>query len=290
VSAPVLAAYDPVARDRAPVRFGALVAGFTGAPLMVASAYAGEDVVDPLAGGQMGEVLPGDPGEALGEVVRDLEGVDVDTVALGATSAPRALSLAAVEAGAGLLVTGSAQDAPAGRLSPGPTAQRLLNGTPCAVAVVPGGWEPRVPLSVFGAGFADTTDGHAAVEAAHALGDRAGVPLRVLTAVRPRPWMGAGADDDLQRRAEDAAPAAVPDAPGVAVDIDVVVGDPAELLVGVSGELDLLVCGSRSYGPRPATLLGGVTRRVTAEAACPVIVLARGAEVGLEALLAEPGT
>lgn len=284
--APVLAAYDPVVRDSAPVRFGALVAGFTGAPLMVASAYASDDVVDPLPAGQMGEVLPGDPGEALEDVVRDLDGIDADTVALGATSAPRALSLAAVEVGAGLVVTGSSQHAPAGRLSPGSTAQRLLNGTPCAVAVVSGSWEPSLPLSAFGAAFADTTDGHAAVDGAHALADRAGVRLRVLTAVRPRPWMGAGAGDDLHRRAEDAAPGSVPEAPGVPVDVDVVMGDPAELLVGVSGELDLLVCGSRSYGPRPATLLGGVTRRVTAEAACPVIVLARGAEVGLEALLA----
>ena len=34
-----------------------------------------------------------------------------------------------------------------------------------------------------------------------------------------------------------------------------------------------------------AVLLGGVSRRVTAEAHCPVIILARGAEDGLEALV-----
>jgi nucleotide-binding universal stress UspA family protein len=44
------------------------------------------------------------------------------------------------------------------------------------------------------------------------------------------------------------------------------------------------VCGSRGYGPRRAVLLGGVSRRVTAEAECPVIVLARGVEASLQAL------
>jgi hypothetical protein len=34
-------------------------------------------------------------------------------------------------------------------------------------------------------------------------------------------------------------------------------------------------------------LLGGVSRRVVTEASCPVIVLARGAESGLEALIDE---
>jgi nucleotide-binding universal stress UspA family protein len=63
--------------------------------------------------------------------------------------------------------------------------------------------------------------------------------------------------------------------------------DPAELLIRVSEHLDLLVCGSRGYGPMRAVLLGGVSRRVAAEARCPVIVLPRGVRASLQALLAE---
>jgi hypothetical protein len=95
----------------------------------LAAAYAGEDVVDPLADVQMGEGLTrDDPRPALEAAVRELgiDGERVDTAALGATSAPRALHLAAVELGAGLLV-----------VPPGATAERLLGGAPCAVAVVP---------------------------------------------------------------------------------------------------------------------------------------------------------
>jgi hypothetical protein len=54
--------------------------------------------------------------------------------------------------------------------------------------------------------------------------------------------------------------------------------------------LDLLVSGSRGYGLLRAVLLGGVSRRLAAEAQCPVIVLPRGVETALEALTADaPG-
>jgi nucleotide-binding universal stress UspA family protein len=64
-----------------------------------------------------------------------------------------------------------------------------------------------------------------------------------------------------------------------------VVGDPADVLVDLSQRIDLLVCGSRGYGPLRGVLLGSVTRRVIAEAHCPVIVLPRGVKAALEALL-----
>lgn len=63
-------------------------------------------------------------------------------------------------------------------------------------------------------------------------------------------------------------------------------GDPARIIVDASRHLDLLVCGSRGYGPLPAVLLGSVSRRVASEAHCPVIVLPGGVKASLEALLA----
>ena len=66
---------------------------------------------------------------------------------------------------------------------------------------------------------------------------------------------------------------------GVPVEVDAFLEDPADVLIRVSEHLDLLVCGSRGYGPLRAVLLGGVTRRVTAAARCPVLVLPRGVEL-----------
>jgi nucleotide-binding universal stress UspA family protein len=85
-----------------------------------------------------------------------------------------------------------------------------------------------------------------------------------------------GSIDDVRTRVEEAAADATADLLGAPVDVDVSVDEPAEVLVGASDELGLLVCGARGYGPSGATLLGGVTRRVTAEARCPVVVLTRG--------------
>lgn len=280
MSAPILAQYDPERPQLAPLRFAATVAAVMGAPLVIGAAYAGEDVVDPLADVQMGEGLSrNDPRPALEAVVRELGivGERVDTAALGATSAPRALHLAAVELGAGLLV-----------VPPGTTAERLLDGAPCAVAVVPtetgdGGEddaERGVAFAAIGVGLVETPEAEAAVRGAELLARRAGARLRVLCAVRP-------GNADLHRRVEEYAGAVLPAEPGVAIDIDVDDRDPRDLLVAASSEVDVLVCGSRSYGPHPATLRGGVTRHVTAEAACPVIVMARGPDVGFEELLGD---
>ena len=74
------------------------------------------------------------------------------------------------------------------------------------------------------------------------------------------------------------------------METDAFVEDPADVLIRVSEHLDLLVCGSRGYGPLRAVLLGGVSRRLAAEAQCPVIVLPRGVTSSLEALMAaSPG-
>src|SRR5262249_35094805 len=58
-------------------------------------------------------------------------------------------------------------------------------------------------------------------------------------------------------------------------------GDPVRELAGESEVADLLVVGSRSYGREPAVLLGGVSRRVAHTAACPLLVVARGADAPL---------
>jgi nucleotide-binding universal stress UspA family protein len=63
-------------------------------------------------------------------------------------------------------------------------------------------------------------------------------------------------------------------------------GDPAHELAGQTGTLDLLITGSRGYGPLRAVLAGGVTGPVLRDAACPVVVLPRGVESPLGTLFA----
>jgi nucleotide-binding universal stress UspA family protein len=301
VSKPVLVGYDPIACDRAPVAFGVAAARFTGAPLTIVSVHGVRE--DRLAARQMGEELLADAAETLEELEAELhaQGVAAEYRDVEGTSAPRALHELAEAEDAGLLVIGSTRHGAVGRLLPGSTAQRLMHGAPCPIAVVPHEWKPGNGLKTIGVAYVDTDEGREALRGAHALARRAGAALRVLSVARvrfaahaetePRTAGRRGKDfDEVEGEhrvlAEKAARDAVAELEGdVAVDVDAFTEDPAQTLIDVSESLDLLVCGSRGYGPLRAVLLGGVSRRVAAEARCPVILLPRGVPASLEALV-----
>jgi nucleotide-binding universal stress UspA family protein len=300
---PILVGYDPASSDRAPVQFGVAAARFTGAPLIIGAVYGSAEAAAELGHEIVDEDLETDTGESLDHLGRELrsEGVRVETRALQGTSAPKALHNAAEEFDAGLLVLGSTQRGGLGRLLPGSTAQRLMHGAPCALAVVPQGWQPGGGLNTIGVAFVDSPEGREALNGAHALARRAGAKLRVLSAGKTHGFSHTFGGGDamtqattyeeigsaMRAKAEQAVADATAGTTDVEIEPDVSVGDPADFLIAASENVDLLVCGSRGYGPARAVLLGGVSRRVTSEASCPVIVLARGAEDGLEALLDE---
>jgi nucleotide-binding universal stress UspA family protein len=181
-----------------------------------------------------------------------------------------------------------------------------MHGAPCPIAVVPRGWETRGGLRVIGVAYVDSEEGEEALRGAHALALRAGATLRVITVVRPslamymetEPHMDvrpAKSIDEVEGEHRVAAERALQEVvagldAGVPVEAEAFVDeDPADVLIRVSEHLDLLVCGSRGYGPARAVLLGGVSRRVAAGAHCPVIVLPRGVRSSLQALMEEAG-
>jgi nucleotide-binding universal stress UspA family protein len=293
---PIIVGYDPKSSDRSPVAFALRAARFTGAPLVVACVGSDEEQTGDAAG-------------ALEELQRevDAEGVEVEHAELAGASAARALHESAEERDAGLLVVGSTGRGAVGKILPGSTAERLMHGAPCPIAIVPHGWQAGAGLSTLGVAYVDSDEGREALRGAYALARRAGAKLRVLTAVKPgvrTAYAGLQAGGDVQRgkgetdvegelrvRAEEDLGRAIADLDGdVQLESDAFVEDPGDVLIRVSQNLDLLVCGSRGYGPVRAVLLGGVSRRLAAEAHCPVIVLPRGVESSLEALIAEaPG-
>jgi nucleotide-binding universal stress UspA family protein len=296
---PILVGYDPEAADRGPVEFGIAAAEFTGAPLIVGCAHASATALGPAGQGVVEEQLP-EGGESVEHLQAELGG-DVECRPLPGTSAARALHEAAEEFGAGLLVVGSTGRGGVGRVLPGSTAQRLMHGAPCPVAVVPRDWTRGSRLHTIGVAYVDTPEGHRALEDALALARRSGAKVRVLHAAKERGTSGTHGPGDpltpaegyeqlassVRVAAERAVEGATAGETGVEVEPDVSVGDPADFLIAASENVDLLVCGSRGYGPARAVLLGGVSRRVASEAHCPVIVLARGSETGLEALVDE---
>jgi nucleotide-binding universal stress UspA family protein len=282
----VLAAYDPQTLDRAPVRFAATAARFANVPLVIASVRAG------LAPERC--VSDGLVGEGLEPLRTDLEtdyGIDVRTRVVRASTpmgVARALQRVIDAEHASLAVVGSTTRGVVGRVAPGTTAQRVINGCACPVVVVPHGHDPPPRLSVIGVGFVPTPEGHRALRAAAAVAQMAGADLRVVTVVKPGLGTDASAGParDTVERSRAHVEATLTDAIAelthdVKADGEVMVDDPADALLSVSSNVDLLVMGSRGYGPGLAVLLGGVSRRLTMTARCPVLVMPRGSTSAL---------
>ena len=300
---PILVGYEAGSGDRAPLEFGVAAASVTSTPLIVATVHSSPAGLGRVGAGVIEKQLEEGLGESLDRLAEDLrdQGVDADCRSLPGTSAARALHEAAEELGAGLLVVGSTQRGGIGRVVPGSTAQRLMHGAPCPIAMVPRSWQRSDGVRTIGVGYVDTAEGHNALANALALARRSGAKLRVLSAAKGRPaTMAHGGGDALtpaaryeeftsalRVSAEQAVEAATSGVSDVEIEPDVSVDDPADFLIAASEQLDLLICGSRGYGPAQAVLLGGVSRRVVSEARCPVIVLARGVNTGLEALVDE---
>jgi nucleotide-binding universal stress UspA family protein len=285
--APIIAAYDARTEDRAPVALALAAAELTGAPVVAAAVYptwvsdgwTGRAVVDDEMRAQVDDAL-----------ARLRRGLGVETQALTYPSVPNALHRLARQLDAALIVVGSTARGRVGRVLAGSTAERLLQGSPCPVALAPRGYR-QAPVRTIAVGFIDTPEGRAALTAAHALAARVGARLRVIAVLHPsggldavragglRPPRSFALEGRHRPQVEAAVERAVAALPaGVEVETELHVDDPAEVLLRISEHVDLLVSGSRGYGPLRSVLLGGVSRRLVDEAQCPVLVLPRGVE------------
>jgi hypothetical protein len=84
-------------------------------------------------------------------------------------------------------VVGSSHTGRLGRVLPGSTAERLLHGAPCPVAVLPLGYRNHATPShpVVGCAYRSTKDGAAALGAAEELAPALSAPLRVMQVIEP---------------------------------------------------------------------------------------------------------
>ena len=235
----------------------------------------------------------------LDQICEPLSQVTVEQVAMADPTPARALLRAAEEAGAALIVVGSSHGEFTGGLCPGSTAWRLLHGAPCAVALAPQGYRMGTPRSFnrVTAAFDGSAGGYAAVSVAAAIAESAGQALRVVTVFGstdpPHPWVHPvpgvlRLDADAERAAREAltrATASLPHADAVFR-----VGDPGEELTRESERCDLLVLGSRDYGPQGAIVLGEVGRVLMRSAACPALILPHGDEARLGELFGARGS
>jgi nucleotide-binding universal stress UspA family protein len=208
---------------------------------------------------------------------------------LFADSSPAAgLHALAEREGAGLIVVGSSHRSRIGRIVIGGTGESLLSGASAPVAVAPAGYAAVAGrrIQVVGCGFDGAPESHRALAWAAELARSASARLRVLSVYeRTLPAslaVGGGLrtasiNDVLRRQCEEELARAVS---ALDADIDasetLLDGDARELLARESSGLDLLVVGSRGYGPLRAVLLGSVSSALVRSAQSPLVVVPRG--------------
>jgi len=264
------------------------LADITGAEIMLVNVFPYDQHPSRAVNTAFEQYLRQDSTELLEALRSRLGDATVAVHAVPNTSSAHGLDTIAEREDADLIVVGSTHTGRTGRVLPGSTAERLLHGAPCPVAVAPKGYgdhAAKAPTSI-GCGFDGSPSSQRALEAAGGLAAATGARLRVILAFRPGsdiaakgvPFGGMAVyNDGLRDQAHDELDAAVAELGLPAAEGELVIGDAERVLADRSQQLDLLVVGSRGYGPMHAVIVGSVAGRLMREAACPVIVVPRGA-------------
>lgn len=216
--------------------------------------------------------------------VRELRCVD-------ASSVGRGLHQLAEAERADLLVVGSCRRGLIGRVMVGDETSEALNGSPCAVAIAPFGYADRpAALGEIGVAYDGSLDSEGALAFGRELAAEHGARLSAFEAVSVPAYLTvprvAAVIESFPLLVEDARERI--SALG-GVEPHAAYGTPAEELAIYSASLDLLVTGSRGYGPLGRLVHGSTSRQLARTARCPLLVLPRGPRAARQPVSASAG-
>lgn len=287
MTGPVIAGVDGQPGGADALRLGRWLADSLGGPLIVAVVHPAPAA---LGSGRVDAEWVADRHRAAEavldgarEVLKDLPG-EVEFRSVASSSAAHGLHDLAHEMRAEVIVVGSGRNAPKERLFAGSTAERLLAGSQCPIAVAP--WESSIPPGSrqrIGVAYVDTPDGRTALGQAADIARRTGSALRLYTVVADAgstlPFLvGQDAEHAFLETARETYEESLRRAAATVTDVEVdwvLLGGSVVEALSELDEVDLLCCGSRGYGPGRRVLLGGVSTRLVRGARRPVVVVPR---------------
>jgi nucleotide-binding universal stress UspA family protein len=290
-SGPVIVGVDGSERSVEALALADLLGPALGRRVVIAHVHPFRQLSSLFAEGEY-ERLEREVAESTFEHIREhLPSVPERRLQLVAGDSPAAGLHALAEAeGATLIVVGSSHRSAIGRILVGGTGERLLSGASAPVAVAPAGYATAAAgIQTVGCGFDGSQESQRALAWAAELARTTSARLRVLSVYEPTLpvslALGGGGlptasiNEVLRRQCDEELAQAMSaleadiDATGTLLD-----GDAREVLAGESAGLDLLVVGSRGYGPLRAVLLGSVSSALVRSAQSPLVVVPRGAE------------
>jgi nucleotide-binding universal stress UspA family protein len=227
----------------------------------------------------------GEDARVLAEQIVARDGGELKIVHVEKGSPADTLQALAERGEADLVVLGSTHHAHVGSVAPGSIAEHLLHGARCRLVIAPKAYaqedHSQDRLRVVAVGYDGMAESQAALEEAARLAGKFGGSIRVIGVGTPVPAIGAAAaaqagpeaGPDFQTRLHEA----VAELPSELRALPVFEqGDPVKkLLEAAEMGVDLLVLGSRGFGPLMRLLIGSVSSRVIRAAACPVMVVPR---------------
>lgn len=214
---------------------------------------------------------------ALLQAARNRAGIDAQLRWTGAHSVGRGLHELDEVLRADLLVVGSTRRGLLGRVFLSDDTQAALEGAPCAVAIAPSGYADHATgIRKVGVGYDGSADSERAVTAARELANEFGATLAALGVVFFPAYLFSGpvaGDATSIQELIDQAREQVESLGGV--EPHGAYGHPAEELAAWSPSLDLLVVGSRGYGPIGRLVHGSTSQDLARRARCPLLVMTR---------------
>lgn len=230
-------------------------------------------------------LLPEEEAEEAGPLFEEaraaLPEVELETRAYGGASPAAILSGIAEREEFDAVVVGSPHRGAIGRVLIGSVAAGLLSGAKAAVAVAPHGYSeerhssPRTVAVAYDGG----PEAKLALKRAEEIAGRVNGIIRLLTVAMPPvvvPVAGTYIPPDVPDPGRVLAEGAKLVDNRLAVESEQLSGDPAKAIADACGDVDLLVVGSRGYGPVARAMLGSVSRKLATHAPCPVLVVPRG--------------
>jgi len=219
-----------------------------------------------------------DDSRRLLEEERIAAGVEAVLLGVVSTSPGRGLHEQAEQLGADLLVVGSCSHGVFGRAMLGDDTRAALDGAPCAVAIASRGYsENPAPIAKVGVAYNGSPESKAALAMAQKLAAPTGatvsalevvsIPTYTYTAIMP-PAIGESIDVMLQE-----ANGRMKELSGV--EGHAVYGLAGEELAAFGEKMDILVVGSRGYGPIRRLVLGSTSAYLQRHARCSLLVLPR---------------
>lgn len=257
----VVVGYTNDSGGRDALALGAAITRVTGGELTVATIYP-----------------PGNPGSAveaqanLAHAAEAIGEVPAEYLSFESRGSGRGLSVLAGRIRADLIVVGSAQGGPRGRITIGSTGDHLLHLAPEAVMLAPAGYEPPEEPSRLTLAYVHRPQADEAVERVAQAALRLGVPMRLITFDLRT--------EDPGRLRDDLALAVrlAWESTGIEAEAETAEGhDVATALASVEWPPgDLLVCAASEDAQPHRVFLGEVAMKALKASTCPVAVLPRG--------------